>query len=43
MQLKVGDKKAAIETAQAGIEVAKAANNAEYVKLNSQVIEQAKK
>lgn len=43
MQLKAGDKKGAIETAQSGIELAKAGNNAEYVKLNGQVIEQAKK
>lgn len=43
MQLKAGDKKGAIETAQSGIELAKAGNNAEYIKLNGQVIEQAKK
>lgn len=43
MQLKDGDKKGAIETAKLGVELAKADNNTEYVKLNGQVIEQAKK
>ncbi|WP_437920204.1 DUF2911 domain-containing protein [Sphingobacterium sp. LRF_L2] len=43
MQLKAGDKAGAIQTATEGVTMAKAANNAEYVKLNTQVIEAAKK
>lgn len=43
IQLKAGDKAAAIQTATEGVAMAKAANNPEYVKLNTQVIESAKK
>lgn len=43
VQLKAGDKAGAAKTAQAGIDLAKAANNPEYVRLNTQVLEQAKK
>ncbi|WP_257666193.1 DUF2911 domain-containing protein [Parapedobacter tibetensis] len=43
MQLKAGDKKGAIATAQQGAELAKQANNEEYVKLNGQVIAEAQK
>ena len=42
-QLKAGDKKAAIETATKGLEVATADKNGEYIKLNTQVINAAKK
>ncbi|MEO5912402.1 MAG: DUF2911 domain-containing protein [Pelobium sp.] len=41
--LKMGNKPAAIETANAGIAAAKEANNEEYVRLNEGVIAQAKK
>lgn len=41
--LKAGDKAGAIATAQEGIERAKAANNGEYIKLNTQVLEQARR
>ncbi|UIR56108.1 DUF2911 domain-containing protein [Sphingobacterium sp. SRCM116780] len=43
IQLKAGDKKGAIATAQKGVELAQKENNAEYVKLNTQVIKQASK
>ncbi|SFB94043.1 Protein of unknown function [Parapedobacter composti] len=43
IQLKAGDKQGAIATAQQGIALAEQANNAEYVKLNGQVIAEAKK
>lgn len=43
IQLKAGDKDGAIATAQQGVELAQQANNEEYVKLNGQVIEEAKK
>ncbi|MFD1771800.1 DUF2911 domain-containing protein [Sphingobacterium suaedae] len=43
IQLKAGDKAGAVKTATEGIEMAKAAGNEEYVKLNTQVIEQSKK
>lgn len=43
IQLKAGDKAGAIQTATEGIAMAKAANNPEYVKLNTQVIDSAKK
>ena len=43
IQLKAGDKQGAIETATQGIEIAKQQNNEEYVKLNGQVIAEAKK
>src|SRR5690606_22733666 len=39
--LKAGDKAGAIATAQEGIKRAKAANNDEYIKLNTEVREQA--
>ncbi|NQD69944.1 DUF2911 domain-containing protein [Sphingobacterium shayense] len=42
IQLKAGDKAAAIKTANEGIAMAKAAGNEEYVKLNTQVLNQAK-
>lgn len=42
-QLKAGDKKGAIETATKGLEVATADKNGEYIKLNTQVINAAKK
>ncbi|HLT85989.1 MAG TPA: DUF2911 domain-containing protein [Sphingobacterium sp.] len=40
--LKAGDKAGAIKTATEGIAMAKAANNEEYVNLNTQVLEEAK-
>lgn len=43
VQLKAGDKAGAVATAQQGIEVAKKANNSEYVNLNTQVLEEARK
>ncbi len=43
IQLKAGDKGGAIETATQGVEIAKQQNNAEYVKLNGQVITEAQK
>lgn len=43
IQLKAGDKQGAIATATQGVELAKQQNNAEYVKLNGQVIAEAKK
>lgn len=43
IQLKAGDKEGAIATATEGVEIAKKQNNDEYVKLNGQVIAQAKK
>lgn len=42
IQLKAGDKAGAIKTATEGIAMAKAANNEEYVKLNTQVLNEAK-
>lgn len=42
-QLKAGDKKGAIETATKGVEVATEAKNSEYIKLNTQIIQAAKK
>ncbi len=42
IQLKAGDKAGAIQTATEGIAMAKAANNEEYIKLNTQVLEEAK-
>jgi len=41
IQLKAGDKKGAIQTAQKGVELAEAAKNPEYIKLNQQVIAEA--
>ena len=43
IQLKAGDKAGAIATATEGVEIAKAQNNPEYIKLNGQVIAEAKK
>lgn len=43
IQLKAGDKQGAIATATQGVEIAKQQNNAEYVKLNGQVIAEAQK
>ncbi len=43
IQLKMGDKAAAAATAQQGIEVAKAAKVDEYVRLNSELLAEAKK
>jgi len=43
IQLKAGDRQGAIATAEQGAELAKQANNPEYVKLNGQVIAEAKK
>ncbi|MFD0794642.1 DUF2911 domain-containing protein [Mucilaginibacter litoreus] len=42
IQLKMGDKAAAIATAQQGIKLAKDSNDEEYVRLNEAVIQQAK-
>lgn len=42
IQLKAGDKAGAIKTATEGVAMAKAGNNEEYVKLNTQVLEEAK-
>lgn len=43
IQLKAGDQQGAIATATQGVEIAKQQNNEEYVKLNGQVIAEAKK
>ena len=43
MQLKAGDKAGAIKTATEGVNLAKASNTEEYVKLNSQVLKEASK
>ncbi|MBD1432015.1 DUF2911 domain-containing protein [Sphingobacterium sp. DN00404] len=40
--LKAGDQAGAVKTATEGIEMAKAGNNEEYVKLNTQVLKEAK-
>jgi len=42
-QLKAGDKKGAIETATKGVEVATEGKNSEYIKLNTQALNAAKK
>ncbi|WP_454804175.1 DUF2911 domain-containing protein [Mucilaginibacter phyllosphaerae] len=42
IQLKMGDKNAAIATAQQGVKLAKASDDDEYVRLNEAVINQAK-
>lgn len=42
IQLKMGDKRAAAQTAKLGIEAAKAANNEEYLRLNQAVLDMAK-
>ena len=41
IQLKMGDKAGAAKTAKAGIEAAKAMNNAEYIRLNSHILAEA--
>jgi hypothetical protein len=41
IQLKSGDKAGAAKTAKAGIEAAKAVNNAEYIRLNEKILSQA--
>lgn len=43
VQLKAGDKQGAIATATQGVEIATQQNNPEYIKLNSQVLAEAKK
>ena len=43
IQLKMGDKAGALKTAQEGVELAKADNDAEYQRLNQAVADQAKK
>ena len=43
VQLKMGDKKAAAETAEQGLKIAKEINNAEYIRLNTALIAEAKK
>ncbi|MCY1523589.1 hypothetical protein D9M68_584930 [compost metagenome] len=43
VQLKMGDKAGAQATAQAGIDLAKEAKNEEYIRLNSQLLAEAKK
>ncbi|RZK40869.1 MAG: DUF2911 domain-containing protein [Pedobacter sp.] len=43
VQLKMGDKAGAQTTAQAGIEAAKEAKNEEYIRLNTQLLAEAKK
>ncbi|MDP3467211.1 MAG: DUF2911 domain-containing protein [Daejeonella sp.] len=41
IQLKMGDKAGAAQTARAGIEAAKAMNNAEYIRLNGKILANA--
>jgi hypothetical protein len=41
IQLKMGDKAGAAQTAKAGIEAAKAMNNAEYIRLNGKILSAA--
>jgi hypothetical protein len=43
VELKKGDKAAAIKTAQEGVAAAKASNNPEYVRLNTEVLDAASK
>lgn len=43
IQLKAGDKAGAAQTAKAGIEAAKVANNAEYIRLNEKMLSEASK
>lgn len=43
IQLKAGDKQGAAATAEHGVRIAKEINNEEYVRLNSAVLEQARK
>lgn len=42
IQLKLGDKKAAITSATEGVNLAKQANNSEYIKLNQEILDLAK-
>lgn len=42
IQLKIGDKMGAAQTAKAGIEAAKAMNNVEYIRLNGKILADAK-
>jgi len=41
IQLKMGDKSGAAQTAKAGVEAAKAVNNAEYIRLNGKILADA--
>jgi hypothetical protein len=41
IQLKMGDKTGAAQTARAGAQAAKAMNNAEYIRLNEKILAQA--
>jgi len=41
IQLKIGDKSGAAQTARAGVEAAKVLNNAEYIRLNEKILAQA--
>jgi hypothetical protein len=41
IQLKMGDKAGAAQTAKAGIEAAKAINNVEYIRLNEKILANA--
>lgn len=43
IQLKLGDKSGAAQTAKAGLEAAKAMNNAEYIRLNGKILAEAGK
>lgn len=43
IQLKMGDKSGAAQTAKAGLEAAKAMNNAEYIRLNGKILAEAGK
>lgn len=43
IQLKLGDKSGAAQTAKAGLESAKAMNNAEYIRLNGKILAEAGK
>jgi hypothetical protein len=41
IQLKMGDKAGAAKTAKAGVEAARAMNNAEYIRLNGKILADA--
>ncbi len=43
IQLKAGDKKGAAATAEEGVKIARESNNEEYVRLNSAILDQARK
>ena len=43
VELKKGDKAAAMKAAQEGVDAAKAGNNPEYVRLNTEVLDEASK